>query len=326
MREVAFIAQNKQYWLNVEQIISGNTPVSADDLVDTYNKLLNDLSFAKTYYPKSKVLLYLNYLTAQLHLKIYKKSRFSLLRVITFFKTEVPLLAFQYRYFLYFSFFLFFVLIGIGVLSAVQDEPFMRFVLGDDYVDSTLDNIAEGNPVSIYKSGSDWGSFIGIAFNNLRVGAMMYFYGMLFGLGTFYVLFQNSIALGAFQTLFYLNDVLLKSVQGIWIHGSMEIFGMVVEAAMGFALAASFIFPQTYTRLGSFKIGFKNTFKVYLSTVPFTIFAAFLEGYVTRFALEMGFFAAFTIIFLTLGFITYYYLVYPVILNKRIQTINQITP
>lgn len=324
MREVAFIAQNKQYWLNVEQIIAGKSSVTSDDLVDTYNKLLNDLSFAKTYYPKSKLVFYLNYLTAQLHLQLYKKSKRSLKRMIDFFNVEVPLLTYQYRKFIYFAFALFFVLVAIGVLSAIQDEPFVRYVLGDDYVDQTMTNIANGNPVSIYKSGSDWGSFIGIAFNNLRVGAMMYFYGMLLGLGTFYILFQNSMMLGAFQTMFYLNDVLLKSVQGIWIHGSIEIFGMVIEAAMGFALAASFIFPQTYTRIASFKIGFKNTFKVYLSTVPFTIFAAFLEGYVTRFAIEMGVIAAFSIIFLTLGCIAYYYLFHPIVINNRLKMMSKV--
>jgi uncharacterized membrane protein SpoIIM required for sporulation len=323
MREVAFIAQNKQYWLNVERIISGKKSVDPDELVEAYEKLLNDLSFSKTYYSKSKLVAYLNYLSAQLHLHVYKKSKFSLNRVLEFFKFEVPLLAYQYRKFIYFTFVLFFVLVGIGVLSAIHDESFVRFVLGDSYVDKTMENIAKGNPVSIYKNGSDWGSFIGIAFNNLRVGATMYFYGMIFGLGTFYILFQNSMMLGAFQTMFYLNNVLLKSMQGIWIHGSIEIFAMVIEAAMGFALAAGFIFPQTYSRLASFKIGFKSTFKVYLSTVPFTIFAAFLEGYVTRFAIEMGAFAAFGIIFTTLSFITYYYIVYPILLNRKVSSINR---
>lgn len=323
MREVAFIAQNKQNWLNVEQIISGKSPASPDQLEDIYNRLLNDLSFSRTYYPKSKLVYYLNYLTAQLHLRIYKKRKFSLERLILFFKIEVPLLSYEYRKFIYFAFALFFVLLGIGVLSAIQDEPFVRYVLGDGYVDETISNIAKGNPVSIYKSGSDWGSFIGIAFNNLRVGLMMYLSGMLFGLGTFYILFQNSIMVGAFQTMFYLYNVLWKSVQGIWIHGSMEIFAMVIEAAMGFALAASFIFPQTYSRLKSFRIGFKNSFKVYLSTVPFTIVAAFLEGYVTRFAIEMGAFLAFSIILSTLGIITYYYIIYPIQLHKKINSATE---
>jgi uncharacterized membrane protein SpoIIM required for sporulation len=211
------------------------------------------------------------------------------------------------------------VLLIIGVLSAIKDEGYVRMVMGNGYVDETIENIENGNPVSIYKSGSDWGSFVGIAINNLRVGAMMYLSGLLLGLGTFYILFNNAIMVGAFQTMFHLHNVLWKSVQGIWIHGAMEIFGMVIEAAMGFALAASFMFPGTFTRLKSFSIGFKNTFKIYLSTIPFTIFAAFLEGYVTRFAIEMGMLAAFSIIILTLIFISYYYLIYPIAIYRKTQ-------
>lgn len=324
MREVAFIAQNKQYWLNVEQIIAGKSPAGPDELVDVYNKLLNDLSFSRTYYPKSKLVRYLNFLTSGVHLKIYRKKRHDFSRIYTFFSQEVPLIAYQYRKYIYFTFAVFAVLVAIGVLSAIKDEGFVRYVLGDVYVDLTISNIEDGNPVSIYKSGSDWGSFIGIAFNNLRVGAYMYFAGMLFGLGTFYILFQNSMMLGAFQTMFYIREVLLKSVQGIWIHGSMEIFAMVIESAMGFALAASFMFPGTFSRIQSFKIGFKNTFKVYLSTIPFTIFAAFLEGYVTRFAMEMGMFMAFFIIIVTLGLISYYYLILPILVHRKTQMPNEI--
>jgi len=321
MREVAFIAQNKQFWLNIEQNVLGNSTVGADELIQFYNKLLNDLSFAKTYYPKSKLVSYLNFLCSGVHLKIFKRKRQDYSRIITFFKTEVPLLAYQYRKFIYFAFAVFAIFVSIGVLTAIKDQQFVRYVLGDDYVEMTVANIEAGNPVSVYKSGSDWGSFIGIAFNNLRVGAYMYFSGMLFGLGTFWILFQNSVMLGAFQTFFYLSQVLWKSVQGIWIHGSIEIFGMVIEAAMGFALAAGFLFPKTYSRVQSFKINFKNTFKVYLSTVPFTIFAAFLEGYVTRFAMELGVFMALSIIFTTLGFISYYYLIYPIRVHRKLHFI-----
>jgi uncharacterized membrane protein SpoIIM required for sporulation len=281
-----------------------------------YNKLLNDLSFVKTYYPKSKLVTYLDYLSSNIHLRVYKKKKYDFFRLITFFIVEVPLLSFRYRKFIYFTFALFFVLLAIGVLSAIKDPNYVRMVLGSHYVNETINNIENGNPVSIYKSGSDWGSFIGIAINNLRVGAMMYISGLLVGLGTFYILMGNAIMVGAFQTMFYNENVLWKSVQGIWIHGSMEIFAMVIEAALGFALAASFMFPGTYTRLKSFSIGFKDTFKIYLTTVPFTIFAAFLEGYVTRFAIEMGAFAAFSIILITLFLISFYYLIYPVMVHR----------
>lgn len=76
-------------------------------------------------------------------------------------------------------------------------------------------------------------------------------------------------------------------MRGIWIHGAFEISAMVIEATAGFILGASLLFPKTYSRLNSFKIGFRNSFKIFVSTIPFTIFAGILEGFVTRYALQM---------------------------------------
>src|SRR5690606_13859362 len=172
-------------------------------------------------------------------------------------------------------------------------------------------NIKEGNPVAVYKSGSNWGGFIGITMNNLYVGAKCYLFGIFGGIGTFYILLSNSIMVGSFQYFFYGEGVFWESVRGIWIHGSMEIFAMVIESAAGFILGASILFPRTYSRMQSFKIGFRNSFKIYISTIPFTIFAGIIEGYITRYALAMPDVLNYLIIFGTLGLISYYYLIYP---------------
>ena len=185
----------------------------------------------------------------------------------------------------------------------------------------TLENIKKGNPVAVYKSGSNWGSFIGITINNIYVGIRCYVYGIFGGVGTFMVLIQNSIMLGAFQYFFVTQGVFWKSVRGIWLHGSMEIFGMVIEAAAGFILGASILFPKTYSRLNSFKIGFKDGLKIFLGTVPFTIAAGFLEGFITRYAIEMPNWLNVFIILSTLSMISFYFLIYPSFVYKKINSI-----
>jgi hypothetical protein len=65
------------------------------------------------------------------------------------------------------------------------------------------------------------------------------------------------------------------------------------------------------------KIGFKNSFKILLSTMPFTIMAGILEGYVTRYALQMPKLLGIFIILSTLSFISFYYLIYPYIVFKK---------
>ncbi|MGO4772973.1 stage II sporulation protein M [Flavobacterium sp. W22_SRS_FK3] len=319
MREVAFIKQNKEKWLEFELAIFGKAKKNPDELANLYIQMMNDLSYAQTYYPKSKTVVYLNHLASQIYQKIYKTKRTEKNRLLEFFKTEVPLLLYDYRRYLLYAFVLFFATVAIGVISARFDQDFVRLILGDGYVNMTLENIKNGNPMAVYGTGSNWGSFVGITMNNLYVGARCYIYGIFGGLGTFYISSQNGIMLGSFQYFFYEQNVFWKSVRGIWIHGSMEIFAIVIETAAGFILGASILFPKTFSRVNSFKMGFKNSFKIFLSTFPFTISAGFLEGFITRYSIDMPNWLSTFIILFTLGVISFYYLVYPSIVHKKIQ-------
>lgn len=319
MREVAFIKQNKQKWLDFEQAIFGKTKKNPDEMASLYIHLVNDLSYAQTYYPKSKTVVYLNYLASQIYQKIYKTKREEQNRLVYFFSIEVPLLVYQYRRYLLYAFILFFLTVGMGVLSAKYDDGLARLVMGDGYVNMTLENIEKGDPVAVYKSGSNWGGFIAITLNNLFVGVRCFIYGIFGGIGTFLVLFQNCMMLGTFQYFFYQHGVFWESVRGIWIHGSMEIFAIVIESACGFILGASILFPRTFSRLNSFKIGFKDSLKIFLSTIPFTIAAGMLEGFVTRYALQMPNWLNVFIILGTLSLISFYFLIFPFIVHKKLK-------
>ncbi|WP_267405817.1 MULTISPECIES: stage II sporulation protein M [unclassified Chryseobacterium] len=320
MREVYFIKQNKEKWLGIEQVIQGKIKKNPDDLSSLYINLVNDLAFAQTYYPKSNTTVYLNHLSSQIFQKIYKTKRVEQNRLLYFFKTEVPMLVYEYRRYLLYAFLFFILFTSIGVLSGVYDKGFANIILGEGYVNDTIDNIKKGNAVGVYQSGSTWGSTIGIIFNNIGVGAKLYIYGIFGGVGTLYALLSNSVMLGSFQYFFYDYGALKDSARGIWLHGVFEIFAMVVEAMCGLILGASILFPRTYSRFESFKNGFKNSFKIFLSTIPFTICAGIIEGYVTRHALKMPLILNLIIIFGCLGIIGFYYFVYPYIVNKNINS------
>jgi len=320
MREVAFIKQNKEKWLSFEKAIFNNDFKNPDELASQYIQLISDLSYAQTYYPKSKVIAYLNQLAAKAFQKIYKTKREDTNRIVEFWKNEVPLIIYQYRKYVYIAFIIFFMFTAIGVVSAVNDGEFVRSILGDEYVNMTLENIEAGNPVAVYKTGSNWGSFIGITVHNLQIGIFSFVTGIFGGVGTIWVLFKNCIMLGSFQYFFYEKRVFWESVRGIWIHGSMEIFSIIIEAAAGLILGASILFPSTYSRLSSFKRGAKTGVKILLSTFPFTVFAGFLEGFITRYSHDMPNYMSVSIILITLGFISYYYLIYPFEVHRKIQS------
>lgn len=320
MREVAFIKQNKEKWLQFENAIQQKENNNPDELSELYLHLINDLAFAQTYYKKSKLVVYLNDLAIKVFQRIYQTKRQDTNIFLHFFKTEAPLLVYTYRKYILYAFIVFSLSILIGVVSAMHQDSFIRLILGDHYVNETLVNIENGNPVAVYTTGSNWGSFIGITFNNLKVGLTSFVFGITGGVGTGYVLLQNGIMLGAFQYLFEQQGVLWKSVKGIWIHGAMEIFAIVIEGAAGFILGASILFPKTLSRLNSFKQGMRDSIKIVISTFPFTITAGFLEGYITRYANGMPNFLAVLIILGTLSIISFYYLIYPNIVYKKLNS------
>ncbi len=317
MREVAFIKQNKEKWLEIEQVIDGSIKKNPDDLSSLYINLVNDLSFSQTYYPKSKTTIYLNHLSSRIFQKIYKTKRSEGNRIFYFFKTEVPLLVFQYRRYLIYALLFFILFTSIGVISAKYDKEFVNIVLGEDYVNMTIENIKKNNAVGVYQQGSTWGSAIAITLNNLKVGAKLYTLGVFGGVGTLYAFMQNAIMLGSFQYFFAEHGALKDSAKGIWMHGTFEIFAMVIEAMAGLILGASILFPKTYSRFNSFKIGFQDSFKIFLSTIPFTIIAGIIEGYLTRDALKMPEAINLSLIFGCVAIVTFYYFVYPYIVYKK---------
>lgn len=327
MREVAFIKQNKEKWQIIEQVIDGKMKQNPDELSSLYINLVNDLSFSQTYYPKSKTTIYLNHLSSRIFQQIYKTKRTEKNRLFYFYKTEVPMLMYQYRKYLLYAFCFFSLFTLIGGISAHYDKEFVNLILGEGYVNMTIENIKEGNEVGVYQDMEQWEMSAMIIINNLKVGAYLFTMGIFGGIGSVYVLFRNCIMLGAFQYLFYqYGDIqsLASSAKGIWVHGVFEIFAMVIEAMAGLVMGASILFPKTFSRFNSFKIGAKNAFKIFISTIPFTIIAGILEGFVTRHALVMPLALDMVIIFGCLAFITFYYGVYPFLVNSRIKKLEKI--
>lgn len=327
LREVSFIKQNKDKWLEFENYLYHGHVAGPERLSDLFVQLNNDLAYAQTYYPKSKVNVYLNALTSNAYLKVVKpKTTYG--SIVAFWQTEVPLIAYTYRKYIYFTFLVFLALFGIGILSSLYDESFIRSILGDSYVDTTMENIAKGDPAAVYTNATslgDLGSFLGITINNIRVGLLLYITGIFLGIGTLKILLSNTIMLGSFLAMFYKAGVLAKSMSAIWIHGAMEIFGMVIEASAGLLLGLGWLFPGNLTRKQAFLVTGKSSLMLVISTIPFTIAAGLLEGFVTQLYNEMPYWLALIIIFSTLGFISFYYLVYPILVyRKRNQTFEHL--
>lgn len=305
MKEAVFVKRNSERWRSYEE----NSTNDPDELTSQFISLTDDLSYARTFFPGSPVLRYLNGLTSQLHSKLYSNRREDQGRIKTFWMYELPYISYQARYNLLYTFLFFTTAFLIGSLSAAQDETFVRLIMGDGYVNQTLENIKNGDPLAIYKSQASADMFLGITVNNIRVALTAFVLGVVFSAGSLYIIIQNGVMLGAFQYFFFERGLLAQSILKIWIHGTLEISAIVIAGAAGLLIGNSILFPGTFSRIESFKKGAKQGLKLVIGLVPVFIAAGFLESFVTRLTLPLWLSAA--IIGISAIFIIWYFVIYP---------------
>jgi uncharacterized membrane protein SpoIIM required for sporulation len=310
MKEVTFIRQNIEKWRSAELVVDAVGETEATQLADTYIDVTSDLAFAQTHYPESKITRYLNNLASALHNEIYRSQRYRWSRLVTFWTDEVPRTMWEARRELLTSFIIFLASALVGMLSQLFDPEFCRIILGDNYVDMTLQNIANGEPMAVYNGDPESDMFSMITLNNVKVSFVTFVLGVFTSIGTGFILFQNGVMLGSFQTFFAQHGLLWQSALAVWLHGTLEISAIIVAGAAGIAMGNGWLFPGTYPRLVSFRRGARRGLRIVVGAVPLFVVAGFIEGFFTRHT-EWPDLLRLSIILCSLAFVIYYYIVLP---------------
>lgn len=306
MREGLFIKKNIDKWKQYQY----EPATDPDEMAGQFTELVNDLGYSKTFYPHSKVTLYLNGLASRIYLGIYRNKKEQVSRIFSFWKTELPTVVRRYHREMFYSLLVFTLFAALAAFSAAHDETFVRGVLGDRYMDMTEENIAKGDPFGVYKHQDQLSMFSWIAVHNIKISFMVFVSGFILSIGTIWQLFNNGVMLGAFQYYFFTKGLGWQSILVIWIHGTLEISSIIIAGGAGFILGNSILFPGTHRRLQSLKRGAKDGMKLMIGLVPVFIVAAFLEGFVTRYS-TMPVWLSVMILAASLSFIVWYFIIYP---------------
>lgn len=332
MREGRFIKKNVEKW-NQYQNEDTNDP---DEMASRFVNLLDDLSYAKTFYPHSNVTRWINGIAANIYQSIYQNRKHSITDLWKFWKLELPLLFRRHHRLLLFSFLLFVGFVAAAVLSSVSDPDYAKnyfdHKIQKGYYDNTIDLIRKGDPFGVYKDENPFSMFVRIAFNNIKVSFLTVIYGISFGIGTFIMMWSTGFMLGCFQFIFFSQGLGWESVLVIWIHGTIEISSIVIAGCAGFVLGKSLLFPGTFTRKQSFLRGAKDAVRICLALVPFFIVAAFFESYVTHLmsntytknSTDIGLPVPVSILILAVSFtlMAWYFVLYPIRLQRQGFTIT----
>jgi uncharacterized membrane protein SpoIIM required for sporulation len=316
MNEIHFLHKNIEDWERFEAHLNHFQQVPSDKISEMFIRLTDDLAYSRSYFPESNTTHYLNQLAQKAHRIIYQNPATNKNRIIDFWAKEFPLLFYKSRKEFYVSFLVFIVALLIGIVSNNSDDGFSRMIMGDRYINMTLTNIRNGDPLAVYKSMNEVDMFLGITLNNIKVSFFAFAMGLFTPVGVGYILLRNGIMLGTFQSFLADQGFLLDSVATIWVHGTFEIFAIIAAGGAGIIIGNSIIFPKTYTRLLSFRNGALQGSKIIIGLIPIFIVAGFLEGFVTRYT-QAPYWIRFSIIGCSLISIVLYFYIYPIYLNKK---------
>lgn len=312
MREALFIKKNKDRWLRVQHMPSSDPDEMAADFI----QLVDDLAYAKTFYPAGKVTNYINTQASRIYLDIYRNRKEESNRIVKFWKYDLPLTIRKHHRTVLFSFLVFLVFFAIGFLLSQKDESIPRSILGDNYVESTKENIAKKNPFGVYESGNPVLSWISLMIHNIKVSLLMFVSGIFCGIPSLYLSAQNAVMLGSFDQFFASHGLGVDFWLVVFVHGTLEITAIIIACAAGLILGKSFLFPGTVKRIDAFKDGAKDGVRIMIGLMPVFGLAAFFEGLITRLYNDISILT--TLVFvLSVLFVIWYFIIYPIWLGRR---------
>lgn len=314
MKSIDFIKSRKKNWISLEENISKlqnhlNRNKSESLLVSfmhSYRKTIADLSLARSLFPKSELVHELNLLIIRAMSIISSNQKSDLSRIGEFFQIKIPQLVLKLKN-------LFIISLTIFTLSSIAGygltmlNPYTaNAIIGDQYIYKTQENINKGNPFAVYESRFKYSMSSYIMANNIKVAFMAFAFGALYGVGTISILFFNGLMLGSITAIFARNNLLSDFITTVLIHGTLELFAIIVAGAAGLRLGQALFRPGDKKRIDAIYEFGREAFYLCVAMVPVFIIAGTLEGFVTH--LKLPQYQRLLIIFSSLAFLVMYLL------------------
>ncbi len=122
---------------------------------------------------------------------------------------------------------------------------------------------------------------IGILANNIAVTLFAFALGVLFGLGTFYLIAINGFMLGAVFAFTAQHDLALRLFNFVVAHGLVEISVICIAGAAGVGLGEALVRPREQTRREAFQAASARIGKLLVPCALLLVGCGFIEGYIS---------------------------------------------
>lgn len=287
MKIDAFVKGKRDVWNRLERLVQAHPDLrkapeeDVAEMIRLYRAVCADYAYARVHYPYDRVVVELTGLVGRAHKRIYGSKPFRWRSVWDFFVRDFPDLVRQNRRFIALAATAFFLSAVLAFVGSLENPDLPRHVLGDVYVDATLDHINDNDPFAVYKQDSSPVMSSFIMTNNIKVTLVAFGLGIFLGLGSLYVMIHNGLTLGAFFFVFFKHGLLLESASTVMMHGVIELTCVFIAGGAGLMIGKAIVLPGHFTRADSLRQTARQAVQMVLGLIPLLVSAGLIEGFVT---------------------------------------------
>jgi uncharacterized membrane protein SpoIIM required for sporulation len=247
--------------------------------LEAYRTLARDLATARELLPGSAATAALETAYSRLHVAVSRPPRLGRTRWLTLFRDQIPAAARSVRS-LTSWIALLMVLSALAGWWLISSYPELigliaseRMISGVEHGHLWTDQMLNIAPSSVLSAQ--------IFSNNAVVTTGAFCAGLLFGLGTFYMIALNGLMLGGLLAFTHQHGLMLSLVRFILAHGPVELSVICLAGAAGTALGESLIRPTAATRAQSFRASATHLGPLLVACVLLLLGAGLLEGFIS---------------------------------------------
>lgn len=270
-------------WGRISQVAVGNrrdrSLEEAREVLDGYRSLARDTSLARRQAPGSAIHTTAEALFTQTHRAIHRKPNQPLRDLLNLFAVRVPASVRNLRSEISLAVGLFLVTTTLGFAMTTAWRETAQLFLSHDMMlmvqnrELWTDDLLNIMPSSLLSYQ--------LMTNNVTVALTAFALGLLYGLGTLYIISLNGLMLGAAFGYTAHFEMSLPLFKFIVAHGLVELSVIVLAGAAGLALGRALARPGAQGRLHALRSAAGDAGALASVAVPFLIGSGLIEGYVS---------------------------------------------
>ncbi len=281
-----FEHDNQARWQRLETMLEsidqGKAPEDVEELPTLFRQTCHDLSLARHRMYGNRVRERLNTLATQTYRVLERRIGGGWERLYRLLMQEFPRAVRSEPRLFWLCTVLFWAPFFFFTFWTPHDPEWAMRVLGPEQMMAVEEMYGHHTSPEEFKRehfGSDFGMFCFYIWNNVSIDLRTFASGLLFGVGTIFVVVYNGLMIGC--TAGYVHhacnmETFYSFVAG---HSAPELMGVVISGMAGLKLGFSLIKPGPYDRKTALILGGRKAFLLIVGACVMTSFAAVIEGF-----------------------------------------------